>query len=67
MKKGNITKEEREVLQEMLEMMWKKMRHDLFYHGFGFCDRCGELRKRCKCQEGFLEPADCKCKSININ
>lgn len=43
--------DEDKMLQIVYDALIKKQTHDFWMHGAGFCQVCGELRKRCECKE----------------
>lgn len=51
---------EKEIVDKIYKMVLDKMQHDFWVHGAGFCQTCGELKKRCECKE-FNDKWECKC------
>lgn len=54
--------DEKKLLDKMMNMLIDQTSHNIFVHGAGFCQRCGELKKRCECKECFKDCEDCTCK-----
>lgn len=56
-----MNKSDQKLIDKMFEYYVDYMFHLVMVHGFGFCAKCGELRKRCECKS-FVEPdLNCKC------
>ena len=50
----------KQIMNEMVNMLIEKTAHNIIIHGMGFCNNCGELRKRCQCKT-FDDSFTCNC------
>lgn len=49
------------VEDKIFNLILDKLVHATMVHGAGFCGRCGELRKRCKCKKFKTVKMNCHC------
>ena len=55
-----MKEEGQELFDRMYALVMDKIQHDFWVHGAGFCQTCGELKKRCECKE-FNADFVCNC------
>lgn len=51
-----------DVFNQIYKMAIDGQYHNITVHGHGFCQTCGELRKRCECYEFNENYQPCNCK-----